>query len=112
MKKIEAIIRPDKYEPVREALELVGYSGLMLTEIQGHGKQKGIMQQWRGDQYKVTLIAKIKLEIVCKDGDVEKIKKAIIEKARTGEVGDGKIFVYDILEATKIRTGESGDSVL
>jgi nitrogen regulatory protein P-II 1 len=112
MKKIEAIIRPDKYEPVRAALEVVGYSGLMLTEIQGHGKQKGIVQQWRGDEYKVTLINKLKLEIVCKDSDVAKIKKAIIENARTGEVGDGKIFVYDILEATKIRTGEIGDDVL
>jgi nitrogen regulatory protein P-II 1 len=112
MKKIEAIIRPDKYEPVRSALEEVGYSGLMITEIQGHGKQRGIVQQWRGDEYKVTLISKLKLEIVCKDSDVAKIKKAIIEKARTGEVGDGKIFVYDILEATKIRTGESGDAVL
>lgn len=112
MKKIEAIIRPEKYGSVRLALEDVGYSGLMLTEIQGHGKQKGITQQWRGDKYKLELIAKLKIEIVCKDKDLAKIKKTILTAAKTGEVGDGKIFVYDILDATRIRTGESGDDVL
>ncbi len=112
MKKIEAIIRPDRITFVREALEKVGYSGLMITEIQGHGKQKGITQQWRGEKYKVEFLPKTKLEIVVKDSEVEKIIKGIVESGRTGEIGDGKIFIYDIVDAVRIRTSERGESVL
>lgn len=112
MKKIEAIIRPEKLDEVLDALENVGYSGLMITEIKGHGKQKGIIQQWRGEQYKVKLLTKIKIEIIAKDGEVASIKENIIRSAKTGDMGDGKIFIYCIDEAIKIRTGETGDNAL
>lgn len=112
MKKIEAIIRTEKLQAVIDALESSGYAGIMVTEIRGHGKQKGIIQQWRGKQYKVSLLPKIKIEIIAKDNEVEKIKNAIISSARTGEMGDGKIFIYDIAETIKIRTGETGEDTL
>lgn len=112
MKKIEAIIRPEKLEAVRSALEAVGYAGLMITEIEGHGKQKGITQQWRGKKYKVELLSKVKIEIVVKDQDVERIIKAISDAAKTGKIGDGKIFVYPIEDALRIRTGEKGEAAL
>ena len=112
MKKITAIIRPEKLEAVRQALEKVGYSGLMISEIQGHGKQKGIVQQWRGEKYKVDLISKVKLEIVVKDSEVAVIKQTIIQNARTGEIGDGKIFISSIDEVIRIRTGEEGETAL
>ncbi|MEW6089040.1 MAG: P-II family nitrogen regulator [bacterium] len=109
MKKIEAIIRPEKIDAVRVGLEKVGYAGIMITEIQGHGKQKGIVQQWRGEKYKVDLLPKIKIEIIAKDTDVKKIVNTVIDNARTGEVGDGKIFVSNIENTIRIRTGEEGD---
>jgi nitrogen regulatory protein P-II 1 len=112
MKKIEAIIRPEKLDDVLKAIESTGYSGVMITEIKGHGKQKGIVQQWRGGEYRVPFLSKMKLEIVAKKADVEKIKSAIASAARTGEVGDGKIFVYDITDAYKIRTGENGEDAI
>jgi nitrogen regulatory protein P-II 1 len=112
MKKIEAIIRPEKLDDVLKSLESTGYSGVMITEIKGHGKQKGIVQRWRGGEYKVFLLSKVKLEIVAVNGDVAKIRNAIASAAKTGEIGDGKIFVYDVNEAYKIRTGETGDVVL
>ncbi len=109
MKKIEAIIRPEKLDAVRQALEKVGYSGIMISEIEGHGKQKGIVQQWRGEQYKVEFLPKIKMEIILKDEEVKKIVKTIVENARTGEVGDGKIFIFTIDNCIRIRTGEEGE---
>ncbi len=109
MKKIEAVIRPEKLDDVKAALEAAGYPGLMLTRIEGHGKQKGLMQQFRGRQYKVEMLPKYKIEVVCADGDCAKIIEAVSSSARTGEVGDGKIFVSDISDVTRIRTGESGD---
>ena len=112
MKKIEAIIRPEKLEDVRKVLEKHGYPGIMITEIEGHGKQKGIVQQWRGERYKIDLLPKVKLEIVTSDKDADKIIQAITSTAKTGAVGDGKIFVYDITEAVRIRTGEKGDAAL
>lgn len=112
MKKIEAIIRPEKLKTVVNALEKVGYSGLMITEIEGHGKQRGIVQQWRGEKYKVEFLPKRKIEIVCKDTDTEKIVKVIVQSAQTGEIGDGKIFISEIIDAIRIRTGERGDLVL
>jgi nitrogen regulatory protein PII len=84
----------------------------MISEIEGHGKQKGIVQQWRGEKYKVDLIPKIKLEIVVKDSEMEKIKKMLIGKARTGEIGDGKIFISTVDEVIRIRTGEEGETAL
>lgn len=112
MKKIEAIIRPEKLESLRRALEQVGCSGLMISEIEGHGKQKGVVQQWRGERYKVELLPKLKLEIVVKDQDVERITKTIIDNTKTGEIGDGKIFIYNIENAIRIRTGEKGEPAL
>ena len=112
MKKIEVIIRPEKLEAVRSALENVGYTGLMITEIEGHGKQRGGVQQWRGEKYKVDFLPKIKIEIVVKDDKVESIIKTIIDNAKTGEIGDGKIFIYSIDNAIRIRTGEKGELAL
>jgi len=112
MKKIEAIIRPEKVDDVRKAIEAVGYPGVTITEAQGHGKQKGVVQQWRGESYRVEFLPKVKLEIIVGDSDVDRITQAIIKSAKTGAVGDGKIFVSDVRDVIKIRTGERGDSAL
>ena len=112
MKRVEVIIRPEKLEAVRKALEDAGCTGLMITEIEGHGKQMGVVQQWRGEKYKVELLSKVRISIVAKDKDVERITKAIVESAKTGEVGDGKIFISDVAEAIRIRTGEKGEEAL
>lgn len=112
MKKIEAIIRPESIDLVRSALSDAGVTGLMVTEIEGHGKQKGVVQQWRGEKYKIELLPKIKIETVVKDNDVERITKVILESARTGDIGDGKIFIYAVEEAIRIRTKERGESVI
>lgn len=112
MKKIEAIIRPESVDAVRNSLSDAGVTGLMIFEIEGHGKQKGVVQQWRGEKYKVELLPKAKIEIIVKDRDVERVSKVIIESARTGEIGDGKIFIYTIDEAIRIRTGEKGEDAI
>ena len=112
MKKIEAIIRPEKLDGVRGALERSGYPGITITEIEGHGLQKGTIQQWRGEKYKVDFLPKIKVEIVAKDNDAEKIIQAVLESAYTGGVGAGKIFVYDVAEVVRIRTRERGERAL
>ena len=115
MKKVEAIVRPEKIDNIRAALEKAGYPGITITEVQGHGKQKGVTQQWRGESYTVNLLPKAKLEIVVHDADVEKIIQAIAAAAKTnsvGAVGDGKIFVSDIKETIRIRTGERGDAAI
>jgi nitrogen regulatory protein P-II 1 len=102
MKKIEAIIRPEKLDAVRQALDDSGYPGITITEIEGHGKQKGTVQQWRGEQYRLEFLPKIKVEIVCLNQDMEKILSALQEASFTGGVGDGKIFVYDVTEVVRI----------
>lgn len=112
MKKIEVIIRPEKLESVRRALGQVGCAGLMISEIEGHGKQKGIVQQWRGEKYKVELMPKVKIEIIAKDQDIEKITKVILDNAKTGEIGDGKIFISPIENVIRIRTGEKGEQAI
>ena len=112
MKKIEAIIRPEKLDEVRHALENIGCSGIMISEIEGHGKQKGIVQQWRGEKYRVELLSKIKIETVVKDADVKKVVKTIIDIAKTGDIGDGKIFISPVDNAIRIRTEEEGDGAL
>ena len=112
MKKIEAIIRPEKVTEVRQALEKVGFPGLNVSEVEGHGKQKGVVQQWRGEKYRVELLPKVRLEIVVSDKDVNKIVRAISDTAKTGSVGDGKIFVSSVDEVIRIRTGESGEAAL
>ncbi|MFA4888908.1 MAG: P-II family nitrogen regulator [Candidatus Omnitrophota bacterium] len=112
MKKIEAIIRPEKIDMVRNALGAIGYPGITITEVEGHGKQKGLVQQWRGKEYRLELLQKVKIEVVVKDADVERIVKVIMDKARTDKIGDGKIFVYPIENVFRIRTGEKGESAL
>ena len=112
MKKIEAIIRPEKVDEVRQAIEAVGYPGITIVEAEGHGKQKGLTQQWRGETYRVQFLPKIKLELIVADSDAEKMIQAIIKAAKTGAVGDGKIFVSDIKDVIKIRTGERGEDAL
>lgn len=112
MKKIEAIIRPEKVDEVRKAIESVGYPGITMTEAEGHGKQKGVVQQWRGETYRVEFLPKVKLEIIVSDADVERIVSAILKSAKTGAVGDGKIFVSDVKDVIKIRTGERGEAAL
>ena len=112
MKKIEAVIRPEKLEEVRKAIEAVGYPGITITEAQGHGKQKGVVQQWRGESYRVEFLPKVKLELIVSDSDAERITQAIIKSAKTGSVGDGKIFVSDVRDVIKIRTGERGEPAL
>lgn len=112
MKKITAVIRVEKLEETRDALEEKGYPGLMLVRIEGHGKQKGMKQQFRGREYTIDLIPKVKLEIVAKDEDVKKIVEAIISVAKTGQAGDGKIFVSPVSEVYRIRTGETDNDAI
>jgi len=113
MKKIEAIVRPERVTAVKEALEKLGYPGMTLTEVKGHGKQKGLVQQWRGSQYRIEFLPKVKIELVVENGEsVEPIIQAIVQQARTGEAGDGKIFVWPIEEVVRIRTGERGTAAV
>ena len=108
MKKIEATVRPEKLEPVRSALAEIGILGMTVTEVSGRGRQRGISLQWRVGEYRVEFLPKVKMEVVVLDEDVSKALNAIVRKARTGERGDGKIFVYPIENAIRIRTGEEG----
>jgi nitrogen regulatory protein PII len=108
MKRIEAIIRPAKVSDVCAALDNVGHPGVTVSEIKGHGRQKGIMTKFRGVSCNVSLVAKARLEVVVKDEDAARIVNAIREAALTGEVGDGKIFVLDMADAIRIRTNETG----
>ncbi|HEY41201.1 MAG TPA: P-II family nitrogen regulator [Dehalococcoidia bacterium] len=108
MKKIEAIIREERLEPVKRALEDVGYFGMTISEVSGRGRQGGISLQWRVGEYRVDLLPKLKVEVVVMDEDVVPALGAITRSARTGEIGDGKIFVIPVDDAVRIRTGDSG----
>ncbi len=108
MKKIEAIIRPEKLPSVRQALEDIGYPGITITEVRGHGKQKGLVQQWRGQAHRIEYLTKVKIEVVVLDEDEDRTVGVIVRKARSGEVGDGKVFVYSVENAIRVRTGEAG----
>jgi nitrogen regulatory protein P-II 1 len=112
MKKIEAIIRPEKLDEVRGALEEIGYPGMTVFDVRGHGRQKGLTQRWRGQEYKVEFLPKLKLEIVVLDQDVGKILNGIMRSARTGELGDGKIFVIPVDNAVRVRTGDDGEDAI
>jgi nitrogen regulatory protein P-II 1 len=112
MKKIEAVIRPEKLEPLRLHLEEIGYPGMMVTEIEGHGKQGGVSHQWRGNQYKTSFLPKTKVEIVVPNGQVKKLVAAVIDVCRSGAVGDGKIFIHPVSDAIRIRTKEKGDKAV
>ncbi|MFV2066448.1 MAG: P-II family nitrogen regulator [Pirellulales bacterium] len=112
MKKIEAIVRHHKVEDVKEALVKLGHHGMTITEVRGFGRQRGQTETYRGAEYRVDFVPKIKIEVVVADGDVEQVVGAITEAARTGQVGDGKIFVGNLADAVRIRTGETGDATL
>lgn len=112
MKKIECIIKPFKLEEVKEALSELGITGMTVSEVKGFGRQKGHTELYRGSEYTVDFLPKVKLEIVLADDLVEKVVQTIISAAKTGNIGDGKLFVYPIQEAIRIRTGEKGDKAL
>jgi len=112
MKKIEAIIKPFKLDEVKEALNEVGVAGMTVTEVKGYGRQKGHKEMYRGAEYFVDFISKVKVEVVVADDLVEKAVEAIVGSARTGNIGDGKIFIKDVQEAIRIRTGEKGADAL
>ncbi len=112
MKKIEAIIRPHKLDEVHNALQEAGFSGLTVSEVKGYGRQKGHKEIYRGSEYNIEFVPKIKLELICSDKDSERALEIIISKSKTGEVGDGKIFITNIDEAIRIRTEEAGESAL
>ncbi len=112
MKKIEAIIKPFKLDEVKEALHEIGLKGITVTEVKGFGRQKGHTELYRGAEYVVDFLPKVKIEIVLDDNLLEKAVEAIVQAARTGRIGDGKIFISDIGDAIRIRTGESGNEAI
>jgi nitrogen regulatory protein P-II 1 len=112
MKKIEAIIKPFKLEEVKDALSELGIEGMTVTEVKGFGRQKGHTEIYRGSEYTVDFLPKIKLEVVLADGLMESAVKAIINSAKTGKIGDGKIFILDVDEAIRIRTEETGEKAV
>lgn len=112
MKKIEAIIRPERLGMVRKSLEELGYPGMTIFEVKGHGKETGLTQQWRGQEYRVELLPRVKVEIVVLDEDVAKTLNAIVRNARTGEMGDGKIFILPVEGAVRVRTGDEGENAI
>jgi nitrogen regulatory protein P-II 1 len=112
MKKIEAIVKPFKLDEVREALSEIGVSGLTVTEVKGFGRQKGHTELYRGAEYVVDFLPKVKVEVVVADSLAEKAVDAIVNAARTGKIGDGKIFVFDVAQVIRIRTGETGEDAV
>lgn len=112
MKRIDAIIRPSRLPFVREALDELGYGGITVSEVKGHGKQRGITEQWRGREYKVEYLSKVWVLIVVNDTDMEKVIDAIVDNAQTGEIGDGKIFVSEVQDVIRVRTKERGNAAI
>ena len=112
MKKITALIKPFKLDDVREALSDIGIQGITVTEVKGFGRQKGHTEIYRGAEYAVDFLPKVQLDIVVADGEVERVTEAIITTARTGKVGDGKIFVSPVEQVIRIRTGETGNEAV
>jgi nitrogen regulatory protein P-II 1 len=112
MKKIEAIIQPFKLDEVKEALKAVGIDGMTITEVRGHGRQKGHKETYRGQEYNVDLLPKVKVELVVADARCNEVTAAIASAARTGKIGDGKIFVFEVAEAIRIRNDDRGEAAL
>jgi nitrogen regulatory protein P-II 1 len=112
MKKVEAIIQPFRVEPVKEALHAISVKGMTVTEVKGFGAQKGIREVYRGMEYQVDFLPKVKIEVVASDDKVQSVVETIIKNARTGRIGDGKIFIYPVAEVIRIRTGEAGDDAV
>jgi nitrogen regulatory protein P-II 1 len=112
VKRIEAIIQPHKLEEVKDALKGIGVDGMTITEVRGHGRQKGHKEVYRGMEYQVDLLPKVKVEMVVTEARYEEVVQALVTSARTGKIGDGKIFVQDVAEAIRIRNDERGESAL
>lgn len=112
MKKIEAVIQPFKLDSVKDALIAIGVEGMTVSEVRGHGRQKGHKEVYRGQEYSVDLLPKVKLEMVIPEERLEDVLKSLSESARTGKIGDGKIFVYDVADALRIRNEDRGEAAL
>jgi nitrogen regulatory protein P-II 1 len=112
MKRIEAIVRPEKLDAVKEALVSLGHNGLTVYEVKGHGIQKGVTQQWRGEEYVIDLLPKVSVMAIVHDHEINDCVDAVVKAARTDRIGDGKIFVSPVEQAIRIRTGESGPEAL
>ncbi len=112
MKKLAAIIQPAKLEDVKEALKAAGVEGLTVSEVRGHGRQKGHTETYRGHEYKIDLLPKVKVEVIIPDAHLESILDAVTKAARTGRIGDGKIFISSIDDVIRIRTGDRGETAL
>jgi nitrogen regulatory protein P-II 1 len=112
MKKVEAIIQPFKFEDVKEALKGIGVDGMTVSDVRGHGRQKGHKEVYRGQEYEVDLLPKVKLELVIPDDRLEDVVRAVSRSARTGKIGDGKVFVSDVADAIRIRNDDRGESAL
>jgi nitrogen regulatory protein P-II 1 len=112
MKKIEAVIRPIKIDDVKEALSSIGVQGMTVTDVRGYGRQRGRTERYRGNTYVVNLLPKVKVEFVVADDRAEEALEVVLEAAKTGEIGDGKVFVSGVEQAIRIRTGERGDAAL
>jgi nitrogen regulatory protein P-II 1 len=112
MKKIEAVIQPHKLEEVKEALKNIGIDGITINEVRGHGRQKGHKEVYRGMEYEVDLLPKVKLEIVVADARLEEVTHTLSNAARTGKIGDGKIFISEVIDAIRIRNQDTGEAAL
>ena len=112
MKKVEAIIKPFKLDEVKSGLHAIGVMGMTVTDVKGFGRQKGHVEVYRGTEYEVNFLPKLKIEVVVPDSIIEKVIATIIEKARTGNIGDGKIFIYSLEDVIRIRTGEKGETAI
>ena len=112
MKKVEAIIKPFKLDEVKSGLHVIGVNGMTVTEVKGFGRQKGHVEVYRGTEYEVNFLPKVKIEVVVPDAIIDKVVSTIIEKARTGNIGDGKIFIYSLEDVIRIRTGEKGETAI
>jgi len=112
MKKLEAIIQPFKLDEVKEALKATGIDGMTISEVRGHGRQKGHKEVYRGQEYQVDLLPKVKIEMIIPDARLNEVVSALTSAARTGKIGDGKVFVYDVVEAIRIRNDDRGDTAL
>ena len=112
MKKVEAVIRPTRMDEVKEALLEIGIAGMTVTDVRGYGRQRGRTEKYRGNTYVVNLLPKVKIEFVVPDERTEEVVEVVLEAARTGEIGDGKVFISEVEESIRIRTGERGDAAL
>jgi nitrogen regulatory protein P-II 1 len=112
MKKIEAVIQPFKLDEVKEALKAIGIDGMTISDVRGHGRQKGHKEVYRGQEYNVDLLPKVKIEMIVADTRLDEVLRTLTTAARTGKIGDGKVFVYDVAEAIRIRNNDRGESAL